>query len=57
MKLGVLTVLFGGKAKETCAYLSGLGVETVEIGCGGFRARLTANPKSCLPTRESIRSL
>lgn len=49
MKLGVLTVLFGGKSlKETCAYLSGLGVETVEIGCGGFPGKAHCNPEKLL---------
>mgnify|MGYP001169824782 FL=1 len=37
MKLGVFTVLLGEQSlDETLAYLKGLGVEAVEIGCGGF---------------------
>lgn len=37
MKLGVLTVLLGDLSlDETLAYLKGLGVQQVEIGCGGF---------------------
>ena len=37
MKLGVLTVpLQAMPAREAFAYLSGLGVETVELGTGGY---------------------
>ncbi|HBL37289.1 MAG TPA: xylose isomerase [Firmicutes bacterium] len=37
MKLGVFTVLLGDqRLDEALAYLKGLGVEAVEIGCGGF---------------------
>lgn len=37
MKLGVLTVpLQGMPAEEAFAYLHGLGVETVELGTGGY---------------------
>lgn len=36
MKLGVMTVLLGKMTlKETLSYLKGLGVQQVEIGCGG----------------------
>ncbi|MGI6578306.1 MAG: sugar phosphate isomerase/epimerase family protein [Eubacteriales bacterium] len=37
MKLGVLTVpLYGMSLEESLEYLSGLGVQTVELGAGGF---------------------
>ena len=37
MKLGVFTVLLAKQSlDEALAYLKGLGVEAVEIGCGGF---------------------
>ena len=37
MKLGVMTVLLGQKSvEETFKYLASLGVETVELGCGGY---------------------
>lgn len=37
MKLGVFTVLFGDKSlAETLEYLKMIGVEAVEIGCGGY---------------------
>lgn len=36
MKLGVLTVpLYGMNLKDTMKYLSGLGVQSLELGCGG----------------------
>ncbi|EMA44981.1 sugar phosphate isomerase/epimerase family protein [Halococcus saccharolyticus] len=36
MDIGVLTVPFGDQPlDETCEYLAGLGVDTVELGCGG----------------------
>ena len=36
MKLGVMTVLLGNMTlKETLSYLKSLGVQQVEIGCGG----------------------
>jgi DNA-(apurinic or apyrimidinic site) lyase len=37
MKVGVLTVLLGDQSlDESLSYLAGLGVDTVEIACGGF---------------------
>ena len=37
MEVGVLTVPLGDQSlEEALAYLDGLGVETVELGCGGF---------------------
>lgn len=36
MKLGVMTVILGDLSlEETLKYLKGLGVQAVEIGCGG----------------------
>ncbi len=49
MKLGVLTVLFGNKTlKETVTYLKGLGVEAVEIGCGGYPGKAHCDPEVLL---------
>lgn len=53
MKLGVLTVLLGDLSlDETLKYLKSLGVQQVEIGCGGFPGtahadarKFIANPK------------
>lgn len=37
MKLGVMTVLLGDQSlDETLAYLKSLGVQQVEVGCGGY---------------------
>ena len=37
MKLGVFTVLLGNRSlDDALRYLSGLGVQAVEIGCGGY---------------------
>ncbi|HHX73238.1 MAG TPA: sugar phosphate isomerase/epimerase [Clostridiales bacterium] len=49
MKLGVLTVLFGNKTlKETVTYLKGLGVEAIEIGCGGYPGKSHCDPEVLL---------
>ena len=55
MKLGVLTVLFGNKPlNETCAYLKNLGVETVEIGCGGFPGKAHCDPEKLLADEQAL---
>jgi len=49
MKLGVMTVLLGHQpAEEAFRYLSSLGVETVEIGCGGYPGKAHLNPAEFL---------
>ncbi|MCG8500757.1 MAG: sugar phosphate isomerase/epimerase, partial [Firmicutes bacterium] len=55
MKLGVLTVLFGSKSlEETLKYLSGLGVQAVEIGTGGFPGNAHANTDELLADESKI---
>lgn len=55
MKLGVLTVPLGGMSlKETAEYLSGLGVQTVEIGAGGYPGKAHLNPKELLGNKAKI---
>ena len=45
MKLGVLTVLLGNKPlKEALSYLKSLGVETIELGCGGYPGKASLRP-------------
>ncbi len=45
MKLGVLTCLLGHKPlKEVIDYLAPLGVESVELGCGGYPGAAHADP-------------
>jgi len=49
MKLGVLTVpLHSQPIEEAFAYLAGLGVQTVEIGTGGFPGNAHLNPVAAL---------
>ena len=44
MKLGVMTVLLGDLTlEETLKYLKSLGVQAVEIGCGGTPGTAHAN--------------
>ncbi len=45
MKLGVLTNLFGDRPlAEACDYFKTLGVEALEIGCGGYPGRDHCDP-------------
>lgn len=49
MKLGVLTVPLGALSlEETLQYLSGLGVQTVELGSGGFPGDAHLKPEEIL---------
>ena len=49
MKLGVFTVLLQDRPlDDALAYLKGLGVEMVEIGCGGFPGKAHCNPEILL---------
>ena len=55
MKLGVLTVLFGDRPlPEVLGYLKGLGVETVEIGCGGYPGKAHCDPQKLLADPEAL---
>lgn len=45
MKLGVLTNLYGGKPlSEVLPYLASLGVEAIELGCGGYPGNAHCDP-------------
>lgn len=49
MKLGVFTVLFGGRPlEEVFIYLNKLGINMVEIGSGGYPGTAHANPDELL---------
>ena len=49
MKLGVFTVLLGNRSlDDALRYLSGLGVQAVEIGCGGYPGKAHADPEQLL---------
>ena len=55
MKLGVLAVLFGNKTlADACAHLKNLGVETVEIGCGGFPGKAHCDPAKLLADESAL---
>ncbi len=55
MKLGVLTVPLGGMPlKDALAYLKGLGVQQVEIGCGGTPGTAHADAVDMLAHPEKI---
>ncbi|MCL1877380.1 MAG: sugar phosphate isomerase/epimerase [Defluviitaleaceae bacterium] len=55
MKLGVLTVpLYGRSVEDAFAYLSGLGVQAVEIGTGGFPGNVHLNPDEMLADEGKI---
>lgn len=58
MKLGVLTNLMSNKPlKEVLEYLAPLGVESVELGCGGFPGKDHANPKELLNDDGKVKEL
>lgn len=49
MKLGVMTVCLGHMSlEETCKYLSSLGVQELEIGCGGSPGTAHCDAIKCL---------
>ncbi len=49
MKLGVFAVLLANKTlDEACAYLAGKGVQTIEIGCGGYPGTAHCDPVELL---------
>lgn len=55
MKLSVLANLYGQKSlDETLAILSSMGVEAVEIGCGGYPGKAHANPEVLLNDEKAF---
>ena len=53
MKLGVFNPVLKNKTfEEACTYLEGLGVQMMEIGCGGFPGKEHCNPKVLLGDDE-----
>ncbi|MCI9625895.1 MAG: sugar phosphate isomerase/epimerase [Clostridia bacterium] len=58
MKLGVLTVPLGDmNLEEVLAYLSGLGVQTVELGAGGFPGKAHLDPDRLLDNPSEIQHI
>ena len=55
MKLGVMTVLLGDLSlDETLTYLKSLGVQQVEIGCGGYPGTAHADARKFIKNPELI---
>lgn len=62
MKLGVFSPVLAGKSlSEALAYLKGLGVETIELGCGGYPGtahidakKLIIDKTACAETKKLI---
>ncbi|MCL2814651.1 MAG: sugar phosphate isomerase/epimerase [Oscillospiraceae bacterium] len=48
MKLGVLTVILSEPVEQALKYLSGLGVQAVELGCGGYPGTKHCDPSLLL---------
>ena len=55
MKLGVMAVLFGDKdLKWVCDFLVSKGVQTIEIGCGGFPGKAICDPDVLLNDPKAL---
>ena len=55
MKLGVLTNLFGSQSfEEALKEFKELGIESVEIGCGGYPGKAHCDPKALLSDEVSL---
>lgn len=55
MKLGVLTVLLGGQPLDKAlSYLKDSGIDTVEIGCGGYPGKAHCDPDALLGDAEAL---
>jgi len=58
MKLGVMTpVLYSMSLEEALKYLSSLGVQTVEIGTGGYPMKTHLNPKDYFENPDKVNEL
>lgn len=58
MKLGVFTVVLGGQSlEEALKYLSELGVQAVELGCGGFPGTAHVKPDELLADSNKVQAL
>lgn len=55
MKLGTFTAVLGNlPLGEACEFLSSQGVQTVEIGCGGYPGRAHCNPDILLKDEKEL---
>lgn len=56
MKLGVFTVLFGGRPlEEALDYIKAQGLDAVEIGCGGYPGKSHCDPDRLLEDEQALR--
>lgn len=56
MKLGVFAVLFGDKSfEEALDYISSSGLQTIEIGCGGYPGKAHCDPAVLLENDSQLR--
>ena len=55
MTLGVLTNLLGSMSlREALAYLRSIGVESLELGCGGYPGKAHCDPKVLLNDEKAF---
>jgi len=55
MKLGVLTVILSEPLDAALKYLSGLGVQAVELGCGGYPGTKHCDPAALLSDEAKLK--
>ncbi|MCL1793448.1 MAG: sugar phosphate isomerase/epimerase [Oscillospiraceae bacterium] len=55
MKLGVLTVILGEPIGQAVKYLSDLGVQAVELGCGGYPGNKHCDPAALLADGDKLK--
>ena len=55
MKLGVINVLFGGETLEwALSYFKSLGIEEIEVGCGGYPGKAHCDPAVLLADDKKL---
>jgi len=58
MKLGVLTVILANEPlADVVKYLSPLGVQAIELGCGGYPGKAHCSPAELLKNEDKIKDL
>ena len=55
MKLGVLTVILSEPIDAALKYLSGLGVQAIELGCGGYPGNKHCDPAALLADEAKLK--
>ena len=58
MKIGVFTALFRDRSfEDMCKYLSSLGVEALELACGGTTGKHHTDPLTIMDQPEKIQEM